>query len=404
MKIKLVQSFLFAIASGFVACSGDADVNDPTGSKNPPAQVINVNVKNLPGSAVIFYELPDDQNMKYVRASYQIGNATKNVNASFYSDSIVVDGFPLEGEYEVNLYSVSYGEAVSTPIVVKVNPTTPSYRKVRTTVATVEAFGGIKIEYDNPDKAKLGVGVIKKQAGGVWTQIYMHYSEAENGLFYVRGQEAVTSDFGIFVRDRWGNLSDTLYVNETPMFEEQCNKQLFRKMMLPTDTYECHSWNELTKANDMVRLWDGVTDADPTFQTKTTTKMPQWFTFDMGASYKLSRFEMISRFYPGKYGNTFNAGHPKHFEIWGSNNPNPNGSFDDSWILLEEYESVKPSGGGVKDAMTAEDKEAAEKGENFVVSDTAPAVRYIRFLTRDTWGNTVYMHLHELTFFGAKHE
>ena len=217
------------------------------------------------------------------------------------------------------------------------------------------------------------------------------------------GLDAVTTDFGIFVRDRWGHLSDTLYVTETPLYEEQCDKSLFRKMALPTDSYECHSWNEVTKGNDMTRLWDGITDADPCFQTKTTTVMPQWFTFDMGENYKLSRFVMVSRYYPGKYGNTFKAGHPKHFEIWGSINPNPDGSFDDSWVLLSEYESVKPSGGGVNDALTAEDQEAAKNGENFIIPDNAPAVRYIRFRTNNTWGNTRYMHLHELTFFGAKH-
>ena len=192
-------------------------------------------------------------------------------------------------------------------------------------------------------------------------------------------------------------------VTETPLYEEQCDKSLFRKMALPTDSYECHSWNEVTKGNDMTRLWDGITDADPCFQTKTTTVMPQWCTFDMGENYKLSRFVMVSRYYPGKYGNTFKAGHPKHFEIWGSINPNPDGSFDDSWVLLSEYESVKPSGGGVNDALTAEDQEAAKNGENFIIPDNAPAVRYIRFRTNNTWGNTRYMHLHELTFFGAKH-
>ena len=31
--------------------------------------------------------------------------------------------------------------------------------------------------------------------------------------------------------------------------------------------------------------------------------------------YKLSRFVMVSRYYPGKYGNTFNAGHPKHLQF-----------------------------------------------------------------------------------------
>lgn len=379
-------------------------MNKPVGRAEPPAQVLNVTVKNLPGAAIIYYDLPDDRGLKYVRASYRVDAAVRTVNASFYTDSLIVEGFPAEGEYRVDLYSVGYGESASEPLEVKVHPTTPPYRDVRRSLASAETFGGIKVSFENPEKAKLGFGVIKKQAEGIWTQLYMHYTEAEGGDFYVRGLEAVPTDFGIFTRDRWGHVSDTLYVTETPLYEEQCDKMLFRKMALPADSYECHSWGGLTVGNDMTCLWDGVTDSDPTFQTKTNTVMPQWFTFDMGAAYKLSRFVMISRYYPGKYGNTFKAGHPKKFEIWGSNHPNPDGSFDDSWILLSEYESVKPSGGGVNDALTAEDKEAAQNGENFIIPDNAPAVRYIRFKTYETWGKTRYMHLHELTFFGARKE
>lgn len=402
-----MKKFIYGVCLltvALTACSGDADLNEPTGSTTPPAQVLNVTVKNLPGTAIIYYDLPDDQNLKYVRACYNVDNSERTVNASFYTDSLVVDGFPDAKEYDVRLYSVSYGEATSEPVVVKVNPLTPPYKEVRKSLIPNETFGGIRVSFANPEKAKLGVGVIKKQAGDIWTQIYMHYTEAEDGIFYVHGLESVPTDFGIFVRDRWGHLSDTLYVTETPLYEEECDKSLFRKMMLPTDSYECHSWSDVTKGNDMTRLWDGITDADPTFQTKTTTVMPQWFTFDMGDVYQLSRFVMVSRYYPGKYSNTFKMGHPKHFEIWGSLDPNPDGSFDDSWILLSEYESVKPSGGGVNDALTAEDQEAAKNGENFMIPDTAPAVRYIRFKTLDTWGKTRYLHLHELTFFGAKHE
>ena len=403
MKTYIYKLIFFLVCGAFAACSDEADMNHPTGSKVPPAQVLNVTVKNLPGSAIIYYDLPDDKNLKYVRASYTVDNMVKTVNASFYTDSLVVEGFPFKGEFDVQLSSISYGETASQPLVVKVNPETPPYQEVRKTLTSAETFGGIRVSFDNPEKAKLAVGVIKKQKGGIWNQIYMYYTESKGGDFYVRGLDAVPTDFGIFVRDRWGHQSDTLYVNESPLFEEQCDKLLFRKMMLPTDSYLCHSWSEITKGNDMTRLWDGITDADPTFQTLTTTVMPQWFTFDMGETYKLSRFNMISRYYPGKYGNTFKAGHPKKFEIWGSLNPNPDGSFDDSWILLSTYESVKPSGGGVNDALTAEDQEAAKNGENFVIPDDAPAVRYIRFKTNETWGATRYMHLHELTFFGAKH-
>ena len=301
MKKKLYKYGLLYIGVALAACADNADLNEPAGSTTSPAQVLNATVKNLPGAAIIYYDLPDDQNLKYVRASYKVDNMVRTVNASFYTDSLVVEGFPTKGEYDIELYSVSYGEVVSSPLVVKVNPDTPPYQKVRGTLVSAETFGGIRVNFDNPEKAKLGLGVIKKQAEGIWTQVYMHYTEAKGGDFYVRGLDAVTTDFGIFVRDRWGHLSDTLYVTETPLYEEQCDKSLFRKMALPTDSYECHSWNEVTKGNDMTRLWDGITDADPCFQTKTTTVMPQWFTFDMGENYKLSRFVMVSRYYPGKY-------------------------------------------------------------------------------------------------------
>ncbi len=386
----------------FSSCTDNADMNEPIGSKIAPAQVLNVTVKNEPGSAIIYYDLPDDQNLKYVRASYMVDNIERQVNASFYTDSLIVDGFPEEGEYEVKLYSVSYGETVSEPLSVIVNPLNPPYKEVRSTLQASRTFGGIRINWDgNTKKSDLAIGVLRKEGDDIWSQIDMYYTESEKGVFYVYGLEAITTDFGIFVRDRWGHLSDTLYVTETPLYEEECDKSLFRKMMLPTDTYECHTWSTATQGNDMTRLWDGITDADPCFQTKTNSNMPQWFTFDLGRNYKLSRFIMVSRYYPNKYGNTFQKGHPKIFEIWGSNNPNPDGSFDDSWTLLSEYESVKPSGGGVNDPLTAEDQEVAKNGENFSIPDSAPAVRYIRFLTKETWGKTRFMHLHELTFFGA---
>lgn len=94
MKKKLYKYGLLYIRSGFSACADNADLNEPAGSTTPPAQVLNATVKNLPGAAIIYYDLPDDQNLKYVRASYKVDNMVRTVNASFYTDSLVVEGFP----------------------------------------------------------------------------------------------------------------------------------------------------------------------------------------------------------------------------------------------------------------------------------------------------------------------
>lgn len=44
---------------------------------------------------------------------------------------------------------------MSSPLVVKVNPDTPPYQKVRGTLVSAETFGGIRVNFDNPEKAKL---------------------------------------------------------------------------------------------------------------------------------------------------------------------------------------------------------------------------------------------------------
>ena len=68
-------SKLFILAAGifsFAACNGDADVNYPSGSKEAPQQVTVREVKNQNGGAIIYYTLPDDPNLKYVKAVYEM--------------------------------------------------------------------------------------------------------------------------------------------------------------------------------------------------------------------------------------------------------------------------------------------------------------------------------------------
>src|SRR3546814_13409280 len=66
--------------------------------------------------------------------------------------------------------------------------------------------------------------------------------------------------------------------------------------------------------------------------------MPQWFTFDMGVTAKLSRLTWFMR--PGFF---YSLHNPRIVEIWGTNEYDPDGSFD-SWTLLTTNEQIKPSG------------------------------------------------------------
>lgn len=394
------------LALGALCACSPVEVNAPQGSQEAPMQVTVTHVNNYPGRAVIHYTLPHDVNMKYVKAVYSPRKGqTADVKASFYIDSLVVEGFENEGEYSVNLHSVSYGECESLPVVVKVNPLTPPYRKVMEDIRADATFGGLFVEFQNPAADNLAICVLKKSPEGRWEEIHTQYTASAGGKFSVRGQESVETEFGIFVRDRWGNISDTRSLHITPLFEAVCEKQLFKKMTLTGDSYLCHSWNEASKANDMVHLWDDVVNDIPCFQSKTNTVLPQWFTFDMGAVYQLSRFVVHSRV-ASNFANVFKAGHPRTFEIWGSMEPNPNGAWDESWYLIGDYESFRPSGATTAVSssapLTDEEKQLAQRGEEYLVEDGVPAARYIRFKTKSTWGAVVYVHMSELSFYGSQ--
>ena len=57
MKKKLYKYGLLYIGVALAACADNADLNEPTGSTMPPAQVLNATVKNLPGAAIIYYRM-----------------------------------------------------------------------------------------------------------------------------------------------------------------------------------------------------------------------------------------------------------------------------------------------------------------------------------------------------------
>jgi len=86
----------------------------------------------------------------------------------------------------------------------------------------------------------------------------------------------------------------------------------------------------------------------------------------------------------------------KRFEVWGSNDPAADGSWD-SWTKLLTCESIKPS--GLPTGQTSEEDVAyAKAGERFVFPEGTPAVRYIRIKVLETWGEDNWSTTSELTF------
>lgn len=389
-----------AVLSCILNACKEEEANKPGKAGEKPGTVSDVQSTSLPGGASISYKLPPAGAM-YVMAEYEIRpGMLQNVKASKYNKELLLEGFPKEGEYPVVLYAVGEGEQKSDPVTVMVKALTPPLVAASKSLKLSEDFGGISVSFENIYEGDLSIEVMTTDSvSGKLKTAYTHYTKAKAGTFSVRGYPPVERMFAVTMRDRWSNTTDTTYITITPYFEELLPYNKYVPMFLPTDTYEGHKWGTLTP-RDLNFLFDG--DNNPastsTFMTKPNGGvLPQWFTFDIGKKAKLSRYKIWMR---GDH--TFTGAAPLTWELWGSNDPNLDGSWD-SWIKLGEYTMIKPSGQPLGQ-NTAEDLAANLAGLDFNLPLSSPPVRYLRFKTLSSWSAVKQVAMQEMWFWGEYQE
>ncbi|WP_114791341.1 DUF5000 domain-containing lipoprotein [Niabella yanshanensis] len=361
-------------------------------SKPAPAQVFDVVVQPTPGGGIIKYKLPDDVNLSYVKAVYEVRPGTvQEAKASRYYDTIRVEGFGHMLDHSVKLISVGRNEKESDPLEISVRPLTPPVLSVFTTIDLSATFGGVKVAFENPSRENLAIVVMSDSTGkDTWAPVTTFFTSSPKAAFSARGMASKERRIGIFIRDRWGNRSDTLVKAITPLPETFISKTNFKLVKLPTDT-----WQNTFNYN-IEKIWDGVTNnSENVWIVSATYAVPQWFTLDMGLTATFSRMKVYQRrAYP------YIAPMIKSFEIYGSNNPDPDGGWN-NWRLMGSFTSVKPSGLPFG-STTAEDVEyAVVNGEDFDFEpvNTFPA-RYIRFKTLETWAPGGGVQTSEISFWG----
>lgn len=375
-----------------LAVTGCSDiVNEPlvmNGDK--PAPVSNIQVENLPGGAKISYTLPPNKDFSYVEAvfaSHESGEK-RVVKSSQYKNFVELEGFATEDEYEVELYSVNRSEVKSDPVKTVIKPLTAPITTVFNSLQVREDFGGVNIQVFNDLEKEYILYTLLKDDEGKWTVYDRLYMKSKYRNYSVRGLEPEEMDFAFVLTDKWKNSSDTLQMALTPFYEEQFEKD-WLALHLPGDSWEGAYGLTLDK------LWDGsLANIDYFIGNLPVAPLPNHFTIDLRKPLKISRMKVNQYTFGYQYG----LGNPRTFEIWGSNDPPANGSWD-NWTLLLQAESIKPSGlPGT--AFTNEDTAYAVAGEEYDFPLETGAYRYIRFRTIRTWGGSENILLHEITFWG----
>ncbi|MGV8134040.1 MAG: DUF4959 domain-containing protein [Mangrovibacterium sp.] len=398
-------SLIFFFAHG---CKEEGRLDHIDYSAPAPGQVSDVSIRNIPGGATISYNLPDDENLLYVKAEYEIRTGVfRECKASYYADSLTLDGFGDTKSYDVKVYSVGKNEKKSEPLIVQVNPLTAPVKESSKELKS--AFGGVSVSFENTHATELAIVLMTDTTGsGYWTTLQTFYTSATKGTFSYRGLDSIPARFATYLRDRWNNLSDTLEATLKPMYEEFIPKNTYKEVHLPTDTYDPIEGRAEYMLN---RAFDGVINqANTMFATKTDAPMPQWATIDLGTTIIMSRLKVFHR---AGSASPWTGANVKKFELYGSMNPNPNGSWDSSWIPLGKFEAFPPSG-GTGSSITQADRDYANlEGIDFdlEVNDFAPdpfvPIRYIRFKTTETCNGPSLsgsVWVNELSFWGQIQE
>lgn len=389
---KLIILIYGCLIGVFLGCSDIVDWQ-PGIDFTPPGTITNVQVENLPGAARITYDLPDDKDLMLVEATYMINGKLQRNSASVYTDTLIVSGFGTTEAQTILLYCVDRSRNYSQVTKVEINPLTPPVQSIFESMRMSPTFGGVSLQWNNPTESNVSVWLLAEDSIGTVKEVETVYTSAASGQFKLRGFEDKENLFGVYVRDRWNNLSDTLFLTLTPFYEEKIDPISFEKFPLPRDE----------NASNFYAMFNGNI-ASGMYTDVSVMLSPVFFTIDLGKEVVLSRYILWHR-----QNNPYNNCTPKLWKVYGTLMPDITktdtdywvNEYQKDWVLLSDVYDIsmyKPSGDDLQN--TSEDYAAALAGFDLESISDAP-VRYIRFEITENWAMPVRSLIGELEFYGA---
>ncbi len=381
--------FILLMCSVFFITSCGENTIESITVDEAPDQVKVTKVENSPGKSRIYFNLPDSKSLLFVEAVFEDNGNIISAKSSSYTNYIELEGFSQEKEYNVSLYSVSRGMNKSEPLLVSVHPETPPYKGVLDAMNVKTAFGGLDLSFINVSSASLAVIVEKfDPIANAWQELETFYRQDPEATFKIRNQEGQNLQYRVRVRDKFLHYSDYKEFTVTPAVEAEMNYSLFAKVPLANDpllftittspaVYQPHEflWNQKHVVTDQ------ATNGGGWIGTASSGYTSYWISFDLGKQAQLTRLVLYQRGLSGTAVAPYTAYNLKQFEIWGSNNPSPDGSWD-SWDRIMVGKINKPAG------SPAELLEIAKKGDSFNFDEDMPSYRYLRIKEIDVFQNT----------------
>lgn len=254
------------------------------------------------------------------------------------------------------------------------------------------------ISWFNPEGNEIGSEIRYIDKDGVATTVFVPISETNTTLNNV----VLGGSIDYRTWHRPDSLAiDTFYTDfkmeEILLIERELDYSRFGARKLDNDPGDFSS-------SRVPFLWNGNMEGTTAgsggwYRTATDSGVPNQVTIDMGVVAKLTRFKFWQRGTIAEHGLLYANASPKKIELWGTDDPDSDGSYD-NWAKLADYEVVRPSGLPPGQVVTTEDIAAALEGHEFAIPLDAPVVRYLRIRVMETFGNEPHFFLSNIGVFG----
>ena len=273
-----------------IACVDDSQ-HGPYGSDNiDPGLVVVNEVVNTPGGAIIYFTPPTDEDLLYVKATFEDENEIdREVIVSAVIDSLSIVGFAQEGTYPVDVIAVDRGENESIPTTVNISPLEAPIHAILNSMVGNDDFGGINIAYENPTRAEVSLNLSTLDDDGNLIFRESFYTSQANSSYSFRGYDPITTTFVIYVEDKWGNQTTTRSFEATPLEDIFMDKAYWAIQSMPGD----ESFSEYGFTAN--QIWDGYWSNQWNCGHTNFQVLPHQLTLDLGQTAKLNRFKLYQR-------------------------------------------------------------------------------------------------------------
>ena len=200
--------------------------NEIQSDTTPPGQITNVKFLPTNGGGYFTFVIPSDEDFLYVRGEYVIDNGkTISKTSSVYSDTLFVEGFGQEKEYEVKLYSVDRSNNHSKPVIMRIKPLAPTTAAVLETLHVQPGFSSIVLDWKNELKQPVTIFVEVEVGGTKVTKIYA--SNLVEDRFTIDNLKGVPHTVRVYIWDTYENQTQTRdYGQITPLIDGPISKTM----------------------------------------------------------------------------------------------------------------------------------------------------------------------------------